>query len=516
MKKNFFREDVAVKEDRFNVIRDLSLPSKRIDAAKLRVAIYLVIANLNFYKDSILIEHFSNRYKVSPHRSFKTERKVIERLHALGYVEYYRALSNVEFKKLKDSGHDMSEHIENGKHRLSEMWLTDKGKSFFSGVKTGVQLVTRRTRMKQLEDGKSKVYYCHPFREDEFEVLQKYEALLTNLNGMMRKYKLQYVDAETVKIVEFNNDCRIIFTGNESNKIYKHTRRGGRFVSKVAYLWKKHRQSTTIDGKGTVEIDYMCSLVSIMFGMFKVDLSTLEHDLYYVPGEENCPYMRLLAKTIVVCMLGVANEYTLELALSNKFYRYQNGLKEDGYPVERFFPENFEFEDIKRVIGKILHRYRQLCPRVDKILFKKDLATNILQGIEARIATRIMIYFVQIGKPILCIHDSFRVLEEDEDLLYKLMKESYFAEVGMNPLGLKVDRQPFQCLQVNESSSFDFKVATEVDYSVDAVEIYYDDCVEFTDTADTVEDIQYVFDGILHKFDNTTNQDYAWDSAFKE
>lgn len=511
MTTNFFGEDLEVKVDRTNLLAELenTLPfnKKRIDAAKIKTSIHLVVANLVHYRESsVHFEHFSNRYKVSPHRSFKTERRFIELLKSFGYLDYYRALSNKEFKKLKDSGHDMSEHMENGKHRLSSMWLTDKGKDYFSGVVAGLQLITRR-RKRKITKKKRREYDYFPFQEDELEELQKYALLLLKYNEMMSNLKLQYVDAETGEIVEFDNDCRIIFTGDTTNKIYDHRRRGGRYVSAVSYMWKQNRLSITIDGKRTVEIDYKCCLPSILFGKFKVGISGLEHDLYYVPGEQNCDYMRQLAKTIVVCMLGVQNEYRLKLALKKKFDGFHKCESDvDGHPIERFFPENFEFEDIERVIDTILERYRSLCLNVDKALFQKELATNIMQGIEARIATRIMVRFVQAGKPILCIHDSFRVLEDDEDLLYSLMEESYRAEVGMPPLGLKIDRQSQQNVGTDEVIKIDDNVVADTDYydiedrgNINAVE--------------SVEGVEYFYNGMRYRFDDNTGQDYVLDDS---
>lgn len=497
MKVNFFIEDIVVTEDRFNVVKDLinSLPlnKKRIDAATRATSIELVVANLVYHEGSVLIEHFSNRYKVSSYRSYKTERRVIKLLKMLGYVDYYKALSNKALKDLEDSGQDVSMHKENGKNKRSRMWLTEKGREYFAHVSADLRLVTRRKKRKGAKKNK-KEYDYFPFQEDELAVVEKYENLLVNLNEIMSQHQLHYVDAKTGEIEEFQNDARIIFSGDDSNKIHTSLRRGGRYVSNVAYMWRHNRKSVTIDGKRTVEIDLSCSLPSIMFGKFGVGLSALENDLYHVPGEENCEYMRDLAKTIVVTMLGVTSEYTLKESVKKKFNRFHNGETDvDGHPIERFFPQGFEIEDINRVIGKILKRYRTLCPKVDNILFKKDLATNILQGIEARIATAIINTFVQKGKPILCIHDSFRVLEEDEELLTKLMNEAYFAEVGMPPLGLKVDRQ----------------IATEVEQPVlDPVE----ELVQIEDIPDTVDDcVEYIYNNMNYKFDPRTNQDYIDD-----
>jgi hypothetical protein len=527
--KNYFREDVAV-EDINNVVKELigilKLRKNIQDPSKIETSIYFVVANLVFHKDcedkEILIQHFSKRYKVSPHRSFYTELRVIKKLEEFGFVEIYRAKSNKAIKELKDAGEDVSMHQENGKNRLSSMSLTDKGKEYFAGVSASVELVTRRKKIKAFTKGKSRSkerYDYYPFQADELEMVGRYANFLTDYNYLMNYHVLQYIDYEIKKVVEFNNDSRIIFTGDTSNKIHNHTRRGGRFVSEVSYMWKQNRKSITIDGKRTVEIDYACSLPSIMFGKLGFNLSPLENDLYHVPGEQNCDYMRKLAKTIVVCMLGVTDEYTLELAIRKKFDGYNNGWLENGYPIQQFFPENFIFEDIKRVITSILKRYRKLCPKVDKILFKADLATNILQGIEARIAKRIMNKFVQMGKPILCIHDSFRVLEEDEELLHKLMEKTYLNKVKMNPLGLKVDRQPQQEQQQEQQENVeeynDF-IEDNYDWSFindDDSELF--DHPEWTafieeDTVD-LDPVEFTWEGQKFKHENGLDYIYGQD-----
>ena len=117
-------------------------------------------------------------------------------------------------------------------------------------------------------------------------------------------------------------------------------------------------------------------------------------------------------------MLGVTSKYGLKLALDKKLKDYENKNIVNDYIVERFFPIGFTSRDIYRVAGKIITRYESLADikELNRYLFNhKDwLATNILQGIEAKIATAIVKDFVSKEKPILAIHDSFRILAEDE------------------------------------------------------------------------------------------------------
>ena len=60
-----------------------------------------------------------------------------------------------------------------------------------------------------------------------------------------------------------------------------------------------------------------------------------------------------------------------------------------------------------------------------------------LQFTESLIAWEIINEFVADKRPIFCIHDSFIVLQNDEDKLRTAMKVAYVKHVGMEPLGIK-------------------------------------------------------------------------------
>ncbi len=402
------------------------------------------MANVLHAPGSVRVSQLSNACKISPHRSYKAERKVIEYLEFKGYLHVYRAPSNIALKAIKDQGQDVTMHYEDGNRRQSCIWLSDAGREYLGNIQVQERLVVRRKKIKATKTTKKRYDY-YPFQKSEATRVKQYEELLTDLNNLMSGHVLQYVgkdDDGKDKLVTFTNDTKIVFTGTDKNLITTNAIQGGRYISLVSSLYKPYRKTTTIDGRPTVEADYKCCLPSIMFGRLKVDLLALEHDLYYVPDEIDCDDIRTLVKAIVVAMLGVTSKYGLKLALDKKLKDYENKNIVNDYIVERFFPIGFTSRDIYRVAGKIITRYESLADikELNRYLFNhKDwLATNILQGIEAKIATAIVKDFVSKEKPILAIHDSFRILAEDEELLVDLMNKHFTGFVGMPPLGITV------------------------------------------------------------------------------
>lgn len=440
-KSQHFREDLVLKNN--SIVGELQkvIPlGRQVKKPLARISIEIILANLLHANGAVRID-FSNRYKVSPHRSYTAERKVIVWLESKEYIHLYKAPSNPALKALKDQGQDVTMHYENGIRRQSCIWLSDAGKQYLGNIQVQEMLVVRRKHIKATKKAKERYDY-YPFLKSEVARVKQYEELLADLNQLMSGHVLQYVgkdDDGNDKLVTFTNDTRIVFTGTDKNLITNTAVQGGRYISPVSSLYKPYRKTTTINGRSTVEADFKCCLPSIMFGLLKVDLLALERDLYYVSGEIDCEDLRMLVKAIVVAMLGTTSKYGLKLALDKKLRDYETKQIVNGYVVERFFPIAFTIEDIRRVAGKIIARYEALGD-VNTILFKgKDsLATNRLQAIEAKIATAVIRDFVSKGKPILAIHDSFRVLEEDKELLVDLMNKYFIRFVGMPPFGITV------------------------------------------------------------------------------
>jgi len=467
---NQFYEGLTIESDPNNVVSSsISSIKVAISEEVKKTSAENVISNL-VYSQTDIVYKFSKDRKNPPGRSLHFEKKTIDDFESKGYISVDKGLSNKAVKELEAAGQDVSKYKINGvsgRNKGTMISLTDKGKEYFKEIIVFTDLVTKREK---IEKGK---YREILFQLDETPMIEYLKKLMQDFNSIIRKHTLTYVDAQTKETHIFTNNSRIIYTGNESNTIHNDGARGGRIYSNVSYMWKKNRRSVLIDGKATVELDFKCSLPSILAAkLHNFDLSLLKksgRDLYYVPDEninveknqQDKEDLRDLAKKIVVCIISVKSEESLERTLRYKFDGYHKGYYENGSLMERFFPESFNLDDVMRVKDKVLDRLRKMLPNLDRDIFREDLVSNKLQGIEARIAMRIVRDFVAENKAILCIYDSFRVLESDEDFLRESMEKAYIAEVGKAPLGITADRQE---QVVHESLSMDIPSFT-IDYN---------------------------------------------------
>lgn len=470
---NQFYEGLVIESDPNNVISNsISSIKSTISEEVKKTSAECVISNL-VYSQTDIVYKFSKDRKNPVGRSLYYEKKVIDDLESKGYISVDIGLSNKAVKELELAGQDVSKYKINGvsgRNKGTTISLTDKGKEYFKDVVVFSDLISKREKI-----GKNN-YREVLFQSDETPMLEYLKELMQNLNSITNKHTLTYVDAQMKDTHIFTNNSRIIYTGNESNAIHNIGARGGRIYSNVSYMWKQNRQSVLIDGKATVELDFKCSLPSILATkLHNFDLSLLKkagRDLYYVPNENinnvkdqiDKNSLRDLAKMIVVCITSVKSEESLVRTLKYKFDGYHKGYYENGSLMERFFPKSFDLDDIFRVKNKILKRLRMFLPNIDRDIFQDDLVSNKLQGIEARVAMRIVRDFVAENKSILCIYDSFRVLEADEDFLRDTMTKAYIAEVGKAPLGITVDRQ--EVAQIGFSQNTERRLV-EVDWEIE-------------------------------------------------
>lgn len=81
----------------------------------------------------------------------------------------------------------------------------------------------------------------------------------------------------------------------------------------------------------------------------------------------------------------------------------------------------------KDIVTALLARH---APLADKMFSGQGLR---LQSIDGAIARAVLLYFVERDKPIVCMHDSFMCLEEDEALLRERIQLEYMARFGFLP-----------------------------------------------------------------------------------
>lgn len=483
--ENFFNEDLKAQSINAAIVDyiydNLDVNKKYYSEQFIKTEIILIICNLLQYEHNIICKQFSRRHKNTFGRSLTLSKDIIEQMEDMGFLFIDRGKNNLHVANLESMGFDVSEYKHNPTkkgNRGTSIYLLDKGRVDFQHFETDYVKVVRQQRDKAEEErtkSKVKLYKNTAFNPSELAEVAQIEKEIAELNNVCNKGKIFFVDKDG-KTNSFLNITRRVFSGNEKNLITDHTMLGGRYYSKAAQIPTIYRMRLLWEYQGniyrTIEKDYKCCIPSILFGKCGISLQTLKEsgkDLYYVEGEENTADLRNLAKTVAVVMIGIESEYRLRKTMKSKFDRYSQSwndkslwIDKNGYPLKKLCPDSFKLEDVLRVTDKIVKHYRELIPIFDKLFFPyenkgnettqeyaardKSLLINRLMGIESKIARIIINEFTGQDKFILCIHDSFRVLEDDAQLLEDTMLLAYrkvvqHNNIPMNPLDIKTDRQ---------------------------------------------------------------------------
>ena len=421
------------------------------DIPKAKTSTELLVCNLIKNRERItIVDSFDKQFPTGA-RSPAMEQRVIHYLadDKRGFINLDKAPSHQERKAIRELyGESELEQYkeENGKWKKSRIFLTEKGLNRFTKFDDiEDDIIIRQEKVEdeiyvnhRSNDGTVKRVKKTRERKERRAFTQEEQLLLAPMimqleayRNLLSRFTAICTDIENGETIDLNDPPRRIFNKDH----YYGLTRGGRYYSKVARVWKENRKSMTIDGKATVELDYGCCLPSILAANCGVKLPE-GYDIYSsMPGYNQTH--RVLFKQIVVIMLGAKSKQGLKQALSQKFKDAEEGNVDDnGNIVEKFYPEGFTKHDIKKAADVAVERFFQTPLFKEKLFRKDDLISLELQNIEARIATTIINIFVALEKPIYCIHDSFRVLAEDKELLRKAMYDSYVEVVGRPPLSI--------------------------------------------------------------------------------
>lgn len=210
---------------------------------------------------------------------------------------------------------------------------------------------------------------------------------------------------------------------------------GGRFYADfVSMIESQYREFLFVDGKPTVELDYGAMHIQMSYALsgyeycedpYKIECPEVE----VILGKS---LLRLLIKRSLLIMINSKSDKDLARAISNAWtkkvrpkqqklnlFKKKLGLKTEG--EIRFSPS---FAQIKAVVDKLKVKHARI-----KHMFESNAGVR-LQFIDSMIAEDILLRFRDKNKPILCIHDGFRVRAEDEGLLRSVMVSSYKKVLG--------------------------------------------------------------------------------------
>jgi len=208
-----------------------------------------------------------------------------------------------------------------------------------------------------------------------------------------------FEDVVTEEMYMFNSKYYRVFNNSSFEQ-------GGRFYGHWSQMIKSEkRRLITIDGKVTTELDYSCLHISMLYGL--TGQTPPPGDLYHlekIPDE----YRKVIKKAVNIAI----NAESHRSAMSAMRDEIKEFCEENDLPLIR----------PKFLLREILEKHAAIGQYICS-----GYGVH-LQYMDSCIAEKIMLSLGEQGIACLCIHDSFIVAEEYEELLLDLMRR-YFYEV---------------------------------------------------------------------------------------
>lgn len=198
------------------------------------------------------------------------------------------------------------------------------------------------------------------------------------------------------------------------------------------------RSTIKINGKKTTEIDIVNCAIRLVSHLN--NYNTSEKDLYLINNID-----RDLVKRVTNIMLNVNNKRInsgIETVaktifnedtqiLSKKEKSKINIIEEnkENFSILKNYGFSYTFSELKAKVKEIYNHYKTFA---NNYLFKgKGLE---LQFIDSKICFKVIEKFLDLNKVVLTIHDSFITIEEDKELLKKVVEDSYYELVNHYPI----------------------------------------------------------------------------------
>lgn len=208
---------------------------------------------------------------------------------------------------------------------------------------------------------------------------------------------------------------------------------GGRFyraeVLSLSQKDRKRRLGLTIDGSPVVEVDYSSlhfRICTSWMGFEYDDVDVLQECVYTaIIEDKNNKVDRSLVKRAVNVMYNCSSK--------RQAYGVMDGVianldKEKEAPFRNF-------KDGKEVVDHVYASY----PAMQRFFCKKEPFGMLLQNADSMLAADVLKVFVEQDKPILCVHDSFVVKQEDEELLVNTMGDKFRERFKVDwPVHMKI------------------------------------------------------------------------------
>ena len=315
---------------------------------------------------------------------------VTDYLNENGYIELHKGINYARFQ------------------RHSRMKATEKLVRLFRKYKNSSGVTVRRNPPIFLRDSaKRNIDYVL----DTIEI----KTLIKNTNRI-NKYLSQHAITFNPPI-DFSEDYSQAYSLTSDNTKYFRVfnnssfEQGGRFYGHWSQMinsdWRKYIQ---IDGQPTVELDYSCLHLTMLYGL--EGLTPPDGDLYKIDGVS--PAYRKYIKKAVNIAINAESEGAATKAIRQEYDSFINnvGLIPDSPKI-------------------ILNAIRWNHTPIDKY-FCTGYGVY-LQYIDSSLAEKIMLRLHNKDICCLCIHDSFIVAEEYKTILYEYMEDIFYDKFGFYP-----------------------------------------------------------------------------------
>lgn len=319
---------------------------------------------------------------------------IIDWLEKEGYIEHFKGF----YDRIKDIG------------RLSRMRASKKLLKMFVRHHGEGGIILRRQPPIELRDSKKREIW---FDTENIEIKQ----MIKNVNKINKVLGQHEIGGGPNNLCsdEVQKDiaaCKNQFT-QKYVRIFNNSDfgQGGRFYKHWSQMvHRESRKFITIDNNATVECDYSCLHITMLYAIEK--LIPPSGDLYFL-HEISTSFRKLIKKAVNIC-INAKNKKEAKQAIQDERLKFeeQTGLKP---PTPT----------------KIINAIENKHPEISKY-FCSGYGVK-LQNMDSNIAQQIMLDFAMDNIVCLSIHDSFIVENKYQDRLINLMKEEFYKVFNLYP-----------------------------------------------------------------------------------
>lgn len=313
-------------------------------------------------------------------------------------------------------------------------WMTENE---YIIIKRGIKNIKRSIILPT-----EKLYYNYRFLQEYRNDIRN-KTLVTGFSDNINEYRDL---AKTVRDFEmFINKSRIdlqhdLFKEKFGyigfKRIFNGKGKGGRWYGvgqggEYQRLSKELRKQIKIDGEDTVELDFKCEHLNILYAMSGIDMwkylkdENGKSDAYTLDGVSK--EYRFILKVLLLILLNGNNEKRWFGTLTRSFLDKKDKWKRDLY-FDKFLSEFDTMEKRNELLGKFKKKHQAISK-----FFSSGIGLK-LQYKDSEIMTNILIECMNNKITVLPIHDSVIVKVKEKQKVIEIMKKCFLDKTGFNAI----------------------------------------------------------------------------------